>query len=75
MQLNLNELPTSLFYERWRKNLSEKELINNYIRLYSNTITTLQESSTTLQESTTTLSNDNQDYQYILDYYKKYNDL
>ncbi|CAG8671376.1 12746_t:CDS:2, partial [Gigaspora rosea] len=31
MQLNLEELLASLFYNRWKKDPSEKETINNYI--------------------------------------------
>ena len=58
MQLNLNELPTSLFYERWRKNPSEEKLANNYNSFYSCTVTNLQKQALT--------SNNNSDHQYML---------
>ncbi|CAB4405291.1 unnamed protein product [Rhizophagus irregularis] len=56
VQLNLKELPTSLFYERWKKNPSEENLINAYI------------SFSTLQQLSNNQSNDDQDqnHQYML---------
>ena len=55
MQLNIKELPTSLFYERWKKNPSEENLVNAYINFSASTSQQL-------------LSNNNQDqdYQYML---------
>src|SRR2546423_2982763 len=39
MQLNLKELPISLFYERWRKNPSEEKLVNAYLGFSTSTST------------------------------------
>ncbi|CAB4478770.1 unnamed protein product [Rhizophagus irregularis] len=59
VQLNLKELPTSLFYERWKKNPSEENLINAYINFST---------SPTSQQLSNNQSNDDQDqnHQYML---------
>ncbi|CAG8463551.1 7835_t:CDS:2 [Scutellospora calospora] len=59
MQLNLEELLARLFYNRWKKNLSKEEIINNYIVF----------STSTSQQSTTFSNielNNDQNYQYLL---------
>lgn len=56
MQLNLENLPDNLFYERWKKNPSEEKLVDAYLNFST--------SSTVSQQQL--LSNGNQDYQYML---------
>jgi hypothetical protein len=58
MQLNLQELPVNLFYERWKKNPSEERLVKNYIQFIS--------SNSTLQQLSNNEDNSDQDYQYML---------
>lgn len=59
MQLNLEELPNSLFYERWRKNPCEEKLINDYINF---SVSSLHQQSSSSQSN----NNQNQDHQYML---------
>jgi hypothetical protein len=63
IQLNLEELPTSLFYERWRKDPSEKNLINAYTNFYSIITST---STSTPQHSSLAFNNESNDFQYML---------
>jgi len=55
MQLNLEKLLDSLFYERWRKNPCEEKLINAYINFSTSNI---------YQQSSSNQSNVNQDQDY-----------
>jgi len=59
MQPNLEELPDSLFYEQWRKNLCEEKLINTYINFSTSNV---------YQQAFSDQSNNNQNqnYQYML---------
>jgi hypothetical protein len=56
MQLNLENLPDNLFYERWKKNPSEERLVDAYLNFST--------SNTASQQQL--LSNGNQNYQFIL---------
>ena len=59
MQLNLEELSTSLFYERWRKNPSERDLINAYTNFYS-------VATQTSQHLSLALNNESNDFLYMI---------
>ena len=65
IQLNLEELSTSLFYERWRKNPSEKDLINAYTNFYS-IATSTHHSTSISQHSPLAFNNESSDFQYML---------
>ncbi|CAI2184028.1 15424_t:CDS:2, partial [Funneliformis geosporum] len=60
--LDAKELSISLFYERWRKNPSEKNLINTYTNFYSIATSTILSS----QHLSLTFSNGSDDFQYML---------
>ncbi|CAG8739911.1 11652_t:CDS:2, partial [Gigaspora rosea] len=61
VQLNLEELPTSLFCLRWRKNMSELELAQWYYEFYSTTTV-----DSTILYSTITYKNQEQDQNFLL---------
>ncbi|CAG8803756.1 12076_t:CDS:2, partial [Dentiscutata erythropus] len=65
-QLNLTELPLSIFYERWRKDPSEEKLIKNYITFTTSTTGSSNIPNSNLQQLQQLSNNEFDNYEYML---------